>query len=281
MQTVLVILAIPFGLLAGGFATMLADRMLDDSSLSLGSRCPHCGVSLSAADTMPVLSWFRLGGACRHCGDKITVGYPIVEVATALLFVWVAFRYDQTDWLIIVPLILVVAGVALAATDLYTYRLPNRIVFPAFWASLIAMVVLALVELDDISIVLTAVVVGLAYFLLLFVIAFVYPPAMGFGDVKLALLLGLHVGWVASAYFGTTRAAVQLLFWAVVIGHVAHLVLGVPVILLRRRGIDPLPDPEAGPDDEDKPARRRALPMGPSLILGALFVVLYPATLLS
>lgn len=280
MQTVLVILAIPFGLFAGGFATMLADRMLDDSPLSLRSRCPNCETRLSFADTVPVLSWFRLGGTCRNCGGSITVGYPIAEAATAALFVWIAFRYDQTDWLIVVPLILAVAGVALAATDLYTYRLPNRIVFPAFWISLIAMAVLAVVELDRPSAVLGALAAGVGYFLFLFAFNLAYPPAMGFGDVKLALLLGLHTGWIGSAFYDDTSTVFRLTFWALLVGMFAYLAFSLVVTGLRRFvDADILPDPL---DDgaETTPLRRKAIPLGPGLIVGALFVVLYPGAVL-
>lgn len=281
MQTVLILALFPLGLIAGGFATMLADRGLDDTPFSLRSRCPHCHADLSLVDTIPIVSWFRLGRSCRHCGAPITKGYPLVELGTAILFAWVAWRYDQTDWLIIVPLIFVVAAMALTATDLYTYRLPNRIVFPAFWVSLVAMVILAVVERNDITLVIPAVLCGVAYFLFLFIVNLIYPPAMGFGDVKLSLLLGLHAGWVASVYFGGGSALFQLTFWTIVIGHVMHLVFAVPVSLLRRKGIDVFPDPEADPDADPTKVRGRPMPMGPALIVGALFVILYPATVIT
>ncbi|MEO0491791.1 MAG: prepilin peptidase [Actinomycetota bacterium] len=280
MQTILVILAIPFGLLAGGFATMLADRTLDDTPLGFGSRCPQCGASLSIVDTIPVLSWLRLGGSCRHCGASITVGYPIVEVATAVLFVWVAFRYDQTDFLIAVPLILVVAGAALSATDLYAYRLPNRLVFPAFWLSLIAMAVLSILELERPDALLGALGAAVGYSLFLFVFHLIKPAAMGFGDVKLALLLGLHTGWIGSAFYDDTRTVFRLTFWALLTGMFAYLAFSLIVTGLRRFvDADILPDP-LDDGEEATPLRRKAIPLGPGLIVGALFVVLYPDAVL-
>ena len=199
----LAILAIPVGLLAGGFVTMLADRMLSDTPLGLCSRCSACGASLSFAETIPVLGWFRLGGSCRRCGVSVTVGDPIAEAMTAVLFVWVVLRYDQAGTLVVIPLILVVAGVALSVTDLTAYRLPDRLVFPTFWLSLVAMAVLSILELDG---------QGAAccswqccrVFAFLFVFHFLKPAAMGFGDVKLALVLGLHTGWVGTAFFDDT-----------------------------------------------------------------------------
>ena len=148
MPTLRAILAIPVGLLAGGLATMLADRVLSDTPLGLRSRCPACGASLSFAETLPVLTRFRLGGSCRGCGVSVTGGDPIAEAVTAVLFVWVVLRYDQGDTLVVIPLILVVAGVALSVTDLRAYRLPDRLVFPTFWLSLVAMAVLSILELE-------------------------------------------------------------------------------------------------------------------------------------
>ena len=93
-QTALVILAVPLGLIAGGFATMLVDRIPDETPLGLRSRCPHCEHELGWIDTIPVIGWLRLRGRCRHCDQPITPAYVAVEVVTAALFVLVAFRYD-------------------------------------------------------------------------------------------------------------------------------------------------------------------------------------------
>ena len=212
MLTPLAILAIPVGLLAGGFVTMLADRMLSDTPLGLCSRCSACGASLSFAETIPVLGWFRLGGSCRRCGVSVTVGDPIAEAVTAVLFVWVVLRYDQAGTLVVIPLILVVAGVALSVTDLTAYRLPDRLVFPTFWLSLVAMTVLSILELERPEALLGAVGSAVGYSLFLFVFHFLKPTAMGFGDVKLALVLGLHTGWVGTAFFGDLRTACRLTF---------------------------------------------------------------------
>ena len=148
MLTHQAILAIPVGLFAGGFVTMLAARMLRDTVLGLFSCCPECGVSLSFAEIVPALSWFGGGGSCRDCDASITVCDQIAEAATAVLFVWAVLRYDQGDTLVVIPLILVVAGVALSVTDVTAYRLPDRLVFPTFWLSLLAAAMLWILELE-------------------------------------------------------------------------------------------------------------------------------------
>lgn len=164
MPTLLAILAISVGPLADGFVTMLAGHMLSATPLGLRSRCQECGAALSFAETIPVISWFRLGGSCLDCGVSVTIGD-----LTAVLFVWVVLRYDQGDTLVVIPLILVVAGVALSATDLTAYRLPDRLVFPTFWLSLVTMAVLSTLELERPEVLLGAVGSAVGYFPFLFV----------------------------------------------------------------------------------------------------------------
>ena len=281
MPTLRAILTLPVGLLAGGFVTKLADRTLSDTPLGLRSRCPACGASLSFAETLPVLNWLRLGGSCRGCGVSVTVGEPIAEAVTAVLFVWVVLRYDQGDTLVVIPLILAVAGVALSVTDLTAYRLPDRLVFPTFWLSLVAMAVLSILELGRPGALLAAVGSAVGYSLFLFVFHFLKPAAMGFGDVKLALVLGLHTGWVGTAFFDDTRTAFRLTFGALLAGMFVFLAFSLVVTALRRFvRADILPDPLDDPD-EATPLHRAAVPLGPGLIVGTWMVVLYPDAVLA
>ncbi|MEM9201873.1 MAG: prepilin peptidase [Actinomycetota bacterium] len=280
-QTLLMILAVPVGLLAGSYATMLVDRMQDDTPLSVRSRCPNCGGPLGLLDTLPVLSWVRLGGQCRECGERITPAYPAVELVTMALFVFVAYRYHQTDWLIIVPLILVVALVSLSTIDLYVYRLPNRLVFASLGLSLVAMAVLAVADLRDPAVLLGPLLAGLGYSAFLFVFWLVYPPGMGFGDVKLALLLGAHTGWVGYVYYDDWVAVVQITFWALFVGTLAGVVFSIAMLLIRKFGDrNALADPEAEVDADGNPVetrvRKSAFPFGPSLAIGTFVMVMYP-----
>ena len=259
MLTLQAILAIPVGLLAEGFVTMLADRMLTDTRLGLRSRCSECGVSLPLAETIPVLGWFRRGGSCRDCDASITVGDPIAEVVIAVLFVWVVLRYDQGDTLVVIPLILVVAGVALSVTDLTAYRLLDRLVFPTFWLSLLAMEMLSILKLERLEALLGAVGSAVGYSLFLFAFRFLKPAAMGSGDVKLAPVRGLHTGWVGTAFFDDTRTAFRLTFWALLAGMFVFLAFSLIVTALRRFvSVNILPDPPENPDELTPPHARRS-----------------------
>ncbi len=88
MDLLVTLLAIPVGLVVGGFVTMLVDRIPDETPLTLGSRCPFCAHPLGVTETIPVVSWLARRGRCRHCGDPITPAYPAVELVTMGL--WVA-----------------------------------------------------------------------------------------------------------------------------------------------------------------------------------------------
>lgn len=283
-QTLLVILAIPLGLVAGGFATMLVDRIPDRTPLTVRSRCPHCGHELGWIDTVPIVGWVLRRGRCRHCDAPITPAYVVVELVTAALFVLVALRYDQTDWLIVVPLILVVALVALSTIDFYVYRLPDRIVFPALAVSLVVMAVLAVVDVERPEALVRAVAAAIGYCALLLIIHLANPKGMGFGDVKLALLLGLHTGWVAGVYYAGWTEVIRLTFWAMFLGVLSGTVLGVALVVVRRFvDRNAVPDPEAEVDEHGVPTaslRKMAVPFGPGLAIGTLIVVLFPGLVL-
>lgn len=276
MDVVAVVAAIPLGLLAGGFVTMLVDRIPDKTPLTLRSRCPFCEAPLATHETVPVASWVLQRGKCRHCGDPITPAYPFVEVATAALWVAVALRFGW-EWVALPPLVLVTALMALSVVDLYVYRLPDRITFPAIGISIVVMVVAAF-GIDRPSALGRAAAGMGGYFVLLLITHLISPKGMGFGDVKLALLLGLHLGWAAGSVYVGWSAVFRFVFWALliasVIGVAGGLVLALSRRLLRRRV---LADPEAG---EDEPARLLAhsFPFGPALAAGTVLVVLFSET---
>ena len=76
-----------FGLCIGSFLNCVIYRMEEGKSLKGRSFCPHCKHNLSWLDLFPVFSWLFLGGKCRYCKKKISWQYPIVELATGILFV--------------------------------------------------------------------------------------------------------------------------------------------------------------------------------------------------
>jgi leader peptidase (prepilin peptidase) / N-methyltransferase len=273
MDLLIVLLAIPIGLLAGGFVTMLVDRVPDKTPLSWRSRCPYCQHPLALSETVPLVSWLVQRGKCRHCGDPITPAYPIVELVTMGLWVAVAARFGW-EWTVLPPLVMVTALTALSVIDMYVYRLPDRLVFPALGVSAVVMVVAAF-GIDHPSALTKAVAAMLGYGGMLLILHLISPRGMGFGDVKLALLLGLYLGWTAGSTWVEWIPVFRLVFYALLVGSFLGGFGGLLLAVVRRRlDRDVLADPEA---TEGQPTRflGQSLPFGPALAAGTVIVALF------
>ncbi len=276
MGPVMLILLGLIGLVAGSFATMLVDRIPDKTPLSLRSHCAHCGHGLGFAEVIPVLSWLRRR-ACRHCDAPITVAYPVVELATAALFVAAGARFGL-EWEILPPLVLIVAVVALSVIDMYVYRLPDRLVFPSLALSAVTVVIAAFGIDRPSAIGRAAAGMGL-YFGILLVAHLISPKGMGFGDVKLAALLGLHLGWTAGSRYLGWSPVFRLVVWGLLLGCLLGVIGGVSVALLRKGGRNVVEDPEA---EEGQPARLlgHSFPFGPALAAGTVLIMFFSDTVL-
>jgi leader peptidase (prepilin peptidase)/N-methyltransferase len=198
-----------FGALIGSFLNVVVYRV--PAGLSVvrpGSACPGCGAPIRPWDNIPVLSWLVLRGRCRDCAQPISARYPLVEAATAVLFVLVAWRFApsvldaQAKAAAIAGVIQLVAflylagvSVALALIDLDTHTLPNAIVYPSYVVGIVLLVASGLIAGESGAMLTAGVGMG-GLFLLYLVIALVSPGGMGFGDVKLAGVLGLYLGFL-------------------------------------------------------------------------------------
>jgi len=238
-------LAAVLGLAVGSFLNVVIARVpAGQSVVRPRSRCPACGAAVRPTDNVPLLSWVRLRARCRDCSARISARYPLVEAGTAVLFAVVAARLGPTAAL---PafLYLTAVCVALAAIDLDTRRLPNVLTLPSYGVGLALLGVAALLGHDPGRLLRAvegmAVLYGL-YFLLCWATA---GRGLGFGDVKLAGVLGLYLGWL-----GWPVLAVGVLLTHLIGGLVAvGLVLGT----------------SAG--------RKTRVPFGPFLVAGALAAV--------
>jgi leader peptidase (prepilin peptidase)/N-methyltransferase len=250
-----------FGLLIGSFLNVVVYRVPAGRSIvSPPSACSSCGTEIKPYDNIPVLSWLFLGGKCRSCRSGISLRYPLVEAATGLAFAFVAWWFwagpgvgREADTagtvaavlVVVAFLYLVAISIALALIDLDTHRLPNAIVLPSYAVGIVLLGVAALLNGDPTSLV-RAVVGGAGLFALYLILAMVSPGGMGLGDVKLAGVLGLFLGFLG---------------WGpLVVGAFAAFLFGglfAVALLLTRR------------------ARRRAgIPFGPWMLAGAWVGVL-------
>ncbi|MEA3020517.1 MAG: leader peptidase (prepilin peptidase) / N-methyltransferase [Actinomycetota bacterium] len=185
------------GLAVGSFLNVVIYRVpRKESVVSPRSRCPRCGTEITAFDNIPVLSWLLLRGRCRTCREPISVRYPLIEVGCAALFAAMALRFGA-DWALPAFLTLAAALLAGSAIDIEHQLLPDRLVFPSLALALPMLVVAAAV--DDRWGSLARGLIGAVIAsggLLGMALAWPRAGAMGGGDIKLALLLGLCLGWL-------------------------------------------------------------------------------------
>lgn len=190
-------LAAVYGLLIGSFLNVVVWRVPRGESLVRpASACPHCGTPIRARDNIPVLSWLALRGRCRTCQEPISARYPLVEVVTAGAFAAVTW-WSGWDLMTLVLLYAAALTIALTLIDLEHRRLPDAIVLPSYpvVTALLALAATQSAEGFDLSSFGRALLGGAALFAAYFVMALAHPRGMGFGDVKLAGVIGMILGW--------------------------------------------------------------------------------------
>ncbi|MCU1570085.1 MAG: peptidase [Naasia sp.] len=247
-------LLLPLGLAVGSFLNVVVYRVPRGLSVVRpASACPGCRRGIAAYDNVPVLSWVLLGGRCRGCRRRISARYPLVEALTGVAFLVVAFRFvpevvGAADAPGIMSRLLALAAflylaalsVALSAIDIELRRLPDRIVLPAYLVGVVLLGSSGAVAGDLPALAGTA-IGGAASFGLYLLLAVVRPGGMGMGDVKLAGVLGLFLGFLGPA--------------PLLVGVAAAFLTGGVV------GIAAVAAGSAG--------RRTALPFGPFMFAGA------------
>jgi len=213
------------------------------------SRCGHCGHPIRWYENIPVLSYLALRGKCSACGTPIGLRYPLVELATGLLFGWCVWRWGWS-WTAAAWCLFTAMLVALTLIDWDTTLLPDDLTLPLLWLGLIAATLgLTDARLSD------AVWGAVAGYLSLWLVYWGFKLAtgkegMGFGDFKLFAALGAWFGW---------QALVPIILMASVIG--ALVGIGMKLLSALREG--------------------GVVPFGPFLALGGITaMVLGPQTIL-
>lgn len=233
------------GLAIGSFLNVVVHRVpAGESVVRPPSACPRCGTTIRGRHNVPVLGWLVLRGRCFDCKEPISVRYPLVEAGTGVAFVLVVLRLGTDEaGLRLLPAYLVFAavGIALALIDLDVRRLPDAIVLPSY--PVLAGLLLVGGDGDALLRALVGAAVLGAFF---FVVWLLVPGGMGFGDVKLAGLVGAMTAYLT---WGTFLVGAFL-------GFLLGAVAGVLLMAAGRAG------------------RKSALPFGPFMILGAWAAIL-------
>jgi leader peptidase (prepilin peptidase)/N-methyltransferase len=187
------------GLAIGSFLNVVIYRVPKKMSIvSPRSACPSCGAFIAEKDNIPVASWLLLRGRCRHCHASISPQYPLVELACAALFAGLAARLGY-DWALPAYLVLFAGLLALSVIDVETLLLPRAIVWPLSIA-VTALFVLAAAITGQWHDLLVGALSGAAWFAVFYAMNLASPRILGFGDVRLAPVLGLALGWLGWRY---------------------------------------------------------------------------------
>lgn len=206
------------------------------------SRCSHCGHRITALENVPLLSWLMLRGKCSACGTRISARYPLVELATALLFAGCAWTFGF-GLPTLAAMVFCAVLVALTGIDLDTQLLPDQLTLPLLWLGLLLNLLGLFARLPD------AVIGAAAGYLVLWSVYWLFKlvtgrEGMGYGDFKLLAALGAWFGW-------------QALPLLLLVSSVVGAVIGIAILLVQKKG------------------RHTAIAFGPYLAIAGLITLFF------
>lgn len=206
------------------------------------STCPNCGHRIRAWENIPVISWLMLRGKCAKCSAAISIRYPLVELGTALLSVWVAsfFGFGVAS---LVAVVVTWMLIAMTFIDIDKMLLPDELTLPLLWLGLI-------ISLREVFVTPADAIIGAAAgYLSLWSVYWGFKlltgkEGMGYGDFKLLAALGAFTGW-------------QGLPTIVILSSLVGAVVGITLILLKKN------------------ESSQAIPFGPYLALAGWITLMY------
>jgi prepilin signal peptidase PulO-like enzyme (type II secretory pathway) len=251
MEIVLIILFAILGLVVGSFLNVCIDRLPQNKSIAYPpSHCEACQHKLAAKDLIPIFSYIRLRGRCRYCQASIPRRILWVELATAVIFALLCWHYGLSAELGVM-IFYASLFIIIFVIDLEHSLILNKVVYPGMVAALL----LALYPWpwfsESIGMrVAYAALGGAAGFAVFLLIALVSRGGMGWGDVKLAALMGLATGF-------------PLVFLAIIMAAILGGIVAVALMIAKKR------------------TRRQTIPFGPFLALAAMVTLLWGSNILN
>lgn len=248
-----------FGLIVGSFLNVLIYRLENKKRKSLRGRsfCPHCEEKITWHDNIPVISWLILRGKCRDCKKKISIQYPLVELATGLVFLAFGLLNYESVSLGMVNIVNLVFWLFFAAClmiifvyDLKHQIIPDEIIYSLLAVGLLFVGINSFVVMDYkylIDHLASGLLAGGFFF---FLAAVSKGKWMGGGDIKLAAFMGLVLGW-------------QGVLIALYIAFILGAIVGIFAILMKERKLG------------------SKIPFGPFLITGTFVSLIFSKQIIS
>ena len=194
------ILIFVFGLVIGSFLNVCIHRIPSDRlSIHFPQRslCPNCQSLIQFYDNIPIISFLLLKGRCRSCHTRISVTYPLVELTTAVTFLFLFYHFGLTLEMIQGAL-LVSLFIPIAVIDTKWMIIPNIIILTGIITGLAIITLMAILKQDVTYLlkhILWASIGSITIQAIAILGRFVFrKESMGFGDTKLMFLIGLFLG---------------------------------------------------------------------------------------
>lgn len=184
------------------------------------SQCPHCGHTITALENVPVISYLFLKGKCSSCKTNISVQYPLLELFTALVSVFIAWKFGFS-WHTLAALIFTWSLITLAVIDAKTMLLPDSLTIPLMWLGIA-------VNYQGLFVNLQSSVLGAMFgYLSLWSLYHLFKlitgkEGMGYGDFKILAAVGAWGGW-------------QILPFTIFCASLLGAVIGILIMLIQRR----------------------------------------------
>ena len=251
MEILLIILFAILGLAVGSFLNVCIDRLPQNKSIVFPpSHCEACQHKLAAKDLIPVFSYLRLRGRCRYCQASVPRRLFWVELATALIFALLCWHYGLSAELG-VTIFYACLFIVIFVVDLEQGLILNKVVYPGMVvALLLALLPRPWLTQWIVTGIANAAIGGAIGFALFLLIAIASRGGMGWGDVKLAALIGLATGF-------------PLVFFSIIMGAILGGIVALALVIAKKR------------------KRRQTIPFGPFLAVAAMITLLWGSNIMS
>lgn len=245
------VFAFVLGCVIGSFLNVVIWRVPNHISLVNPKRsfCPNCKAQIVWYDNIPIISWLVLRAKCRNCHQPISGRYPAVELLGGLAALTVVLGgawHAYPLWMLPDLLFFAWLSIVVAFIDFDFHKILNVIIYPSIIVTLL-LLVLASWGIGSWPALGRAAIAGVVLALFYLLLGFLWPGGMGMGDVKLAVLIGLNLGWLG--------------WQQLIVGGFAAFIIGGAIsgILLAMKRV----------------TTHGGIPFGPSMVIGAWIGILF------